>query len=263
MVVTTWGPVEARALQAAMRLTNERFAEQLGIATRTVANWRSNPQMCLRLEMQQLLDTVHSRAADCVLERFEQNLLEFGASSGPTSAAQPGACSVTSHKFVMAQVDVQHVRSLVEKLGLSEDNQEHSWFNSSSVQITTPFGEARLYVWPFGSVACHLIERNEWSCVAELAMWRVSSYPKNLDWLSEWLSDCLEASIEASYVISAYWVHSSAWTSTPRHFVPQCLLLRRSLQFRFELKGESIQARSTHSTGAVSVQYPSIGNVMK
>lgn len=212
MVVTTWGPNEAGALQAAMRLTNERFAEHLGIATRTVANWRSNPEMRLRLEMQQLLDTVHSRAADDVLKRFEQNLVDLDVSSLAPLVEQSGECSVTSHKFVMAQVDIQHVRSLVEKLGLSEDNQARSWFNSSSAQITTPFGEARLYVWPFGSVACHLIERNEWSCVAELAMWRVSSYPANLDWLAEWLSDCLVARIEASYVISAYWVHSSTWS---------------------------------------------------
>ncbi|MEO7859920.1 MAG: hypothetical protein ABIU05_05660, partial [Nitrospirales bacterium] len=107
---------------------------------------------------------------------------------------------------------VHHVRTLVENLELSEDNLERSWFHSSSVQITTPFGEARLYVWPFGSVACHLVERDEWSCISELAMWRVSTYPLNLDWLAEWLSDCLTVRVEASYVISAYWIHSSTWS---------------------------------------------------
>jgi hypothetical protein len=55
--VSVWTGRTACALQAALRLSNESFAEHLGIAVRTVAAWHQKPTLKPKSEMQQLLDT--------------------------------------------------------------------------------------------------------------------------------------------------------------------------------------------------------------
>ncbi|MFF8868173.1 NUDIX domain-containing protein [Streptomyces sp. NPDC015139] len=69
-VVEVWNGHYACALQAALRMTNEAFAERLGIAPRTVAVWHANPDVVLRRETQQLLDTVHEAVSPAVRKRF-------------------------------------------------------------------------------------------------------------------------------------------------------------------------------------------------
>ena len=56
-VVQEWSGSLACALQAALRMTNEGFANHLGIAVRTVATWHADPDVVPRPEVQQLLDT--------------------------------------------------------------------------------------------------------------------------------------------------------------------------------------------------------------
>ena len=56
-VVETWTGRHTKALLRAMRLTNEAFAERLGVAVRTVAKWNANPDLELSPELQQVLDT--------------------------------------------------------------------------------------------------------------------------------------------------------------------------------------------------------------
>jgi 8-oxo-dGTP pyrophosphatase MutT (NUDIX family) len=53
---TTWTGRSACALQAALRLTNDAYARQLGLAVRTVANWHENPDVTPRNSVQKLLD---------------------------------------------------------------------------------------------------------------------------------------------------------------------------------------------------------------
>ena len=55
-LVTGWTGRAACALQAALRMSNEAFAEHLGIAVRTVAGWHQKPGLRPRPEMQQVLD---------------------------------------------------------------------------------------------------------------------------------------------------------------------------------------------------------------
>lgn len=69
-VVEIWSGRHACTLQAALRMTNEAFAERLGIAQRTVATWHTNPAVVPRAEMQQLLDQVYETAAPAVRRRF-------------------------------------------------------------------------------------------------------------------------------------------------------------------------------------------------
>jgi 8-oxo-dGTP diphosphatase len=69
-VVGTWTGRAACALQAALRMTNEAFAERLGISVRTVATWHADPEIVPRSEMQQILDTTYERAGEAVQRRF-------------------------------------------------------------------------------------------------------------------------------------------------------------------------------------------------
>ncbi|MGW5116476.1 NUDIX hydrolase [Streptomyces noursei] len=69
-VIGLWSGRYACLLQSALRLTNEQFAAQLGIAVRTVATWHSDPSVVPRKEMQQLLDTVHEKAPQAARRRF-------------------------------------------------------------------------------------------------------------------------------------------------------------------------------------------------
>jgi 8-oxo-dGTP diphosphatase len=53
-----------------MRLTNEAFAERLGISERTVSRWHASPEMTHRTEVQQILDIAYEEAGEAVQRRF-------------------------------------------------------------------------------------------------------------------------------------------------------------------------------------------------
>jgi len=81
-VVTGWTGRAACALQAALRMSNEAFAEHLDIGVRTVAGWHQNPDIRPRPEKQQLLDVALARASTEDRERF-------AALTGLTTPAVP------------------------------------------------------------------------------------------------------------------------------------------------------------------------------
>lgn len=70
-VVERWSGRRACALQQALRLTNEGFADRLGISVRTVAAWHRLPDTEPRAEQQQILDIAFSRADAAVQKRYE------------------------------------------------------------------------------------------------------------------------------------------------------------------------------------------------
>lgn len=51
-------------------MTNEAFAERLGISPRTVSRWHAQPDMTHRTEVQQILDTAYEQAGETVQRRF-------------------------------------------------------------------------------------------------------------------------------------------------------------------------------------------------
>jgi len=79
-VIDKWTGLEACRLQACLRMTNEGFANHLGVAVRTIAAWHDRPEITPRLEIQQALDSVLARLKPPELERFAQL-------SGPESPA--------------------------------------------------------------------------------------------------------------------------------------------------------------------------------
>lgn len=51
-------------------MTNEAFAERLGISQRTITRWHANPEMIHRVEVQQILDLAYEGAGEAVRNRF-------------------------------------------------------------------------------------------------------------------------------------------------------------------------------------------------
>jgi hypothetical protein len=71
-LTNAWTGRTACALQSALRLTNEAFAAQLGVAVRTVAAWHQKPDLRPKSEMQQVLDTALAQAPDEAQARFAE-----------------------------------------------------------------------------------------------------------------------------------------------------------------------------------------------
>ncbi|WP_125777971.1 transcriptional regulator [Antribacter gilvus] len=69
-VVAEWTGQHAITLRRALRLTHERFAEELGTAVRTVAKWSAEPTVVPTPEIQRALDTLLSRSSDDDRKRF-------------------------------------------------------------------------------------------------------------------------------------------------------------------------------------------------
>lgn len=70
--VTRWTGGQAHALRQSLRLTQEGFAEVLGVAVRTVAKWSAQPSIVPQPEMQLALDTLLSRSTAEQRSRFTQ-----------------------------------------------------------------------------------------------------------------------------------------------------------------------------------------------
>jgi transcriptional regulator with XRE-family HTH domain len=71
-VVDQWTGRRARALQEAMRLTNEAFADHLGVSARTVAKWRERPDVVPTAQLQETLDAALGMAPEEVKARFAE-----------------------------------------------------------------------------------------------------------------------------------------------------------------------------------------------
>src|SRR6266568_9631807 len=100
--VTGWTGETACALQAALRLSNEAFAEHLGIGVRTVAAWHQKPTLRPRPEMQQVLDTALDRAPAAAGERFAV----LTGQPPPTVSARAdddGAAAEAEHRLITDQ----------------------------------------------------------------------------------------------------------------------------------------------------------------
>jgi len=70
-----WTGWHANALRSALRMSQEQFADKLGVSRRTVTNWTVKPTMVPRTGIQQLLDIAWSWADDAALNRY-QHLVE-------------------------------------------------------------------------------------------------------------------------------------------------------------------------------------------
>ena len=100
-IVASWTGERADLLRQALRMTNEAFAEHLGVAVRTVASWRARPDIVPRPAMQQILDTALARASESARAQFRLLLAERerGNASIAAAAGSPApddAASITA-----------------------------------------------------------------------------------------------------------------------------------------------------------------------
>ncbi|MCP3803463.1 transcriptional regulator [Allokutzneria sp. A3M-2-11 16] len=99
-----WTGETACALQKALRLSNETFAERLGIGSRTVAAWHQKPSLRPKSEMQQLLDTALEQASASVQERFAE-LTQDSPAQVPEGAAADAERRLSSDPNMAAALD--------------------------------------------------------------------------------------------------------------------------------------------------------------
>jgi hypothetical protein len=71
-----------------MRMTNESFAEHLGVGVRTVAYWRNRPDMVPTTAMQEILDTALARAPERARDHFWA--LQGGCETAPAPGGVAG-----------------------------------------------------------------------------------------------------------------------------------------------------------------------------
>ena len=88
-VIALWTGHRASAFRAAYRMTVEAFAEQLGVAVRTVATWQAQPDIVPTPAMQEALDTALDRAPGPVRARLSL-LLADGSLGFPAGPAGTG-----------------------------------------------------------------------------------------------------------------------------------------------------------------------------
>lgn len=88
-VVDRWTGRHAAALQAALRMTHDEFAERLGVGRRTVAYWHGNQDATPRPELQRALDTLLDQATAGERARFAHQL-----NDSPRPAGEPVALTV-------------------------------------------------------------------------------------------------------------------------------------------------------------------------
>ena len=90
-LVVTWTGWHADALRRALRMTNEGFAEHLGVSVRSVAYWRGHPDWVTRQGTQQILDAALDRAPDLARAQFRRQLAESGRdATDPAVRVPPG-----------------------------------------------------------------------------------------------------------------------------------------------------------------------------
>lgn len=126
----------------------------------------------------------------------------------PSSESRLG---VRSHKFIAAYLMPDAVRGL-SGLGVATPKEIHGSVSCWPIGAEELSGDCHLYAWPFGSVIFHRVEDLNLPDIASLALWRIQSYVDDLSWATQKLRALTgDPESVASYVLSAYWVHTPIW----------------------------------------------------
>jgi transcriptional regulator with XRE-family HTH domain len=142
-VITSWTGRQADALRQALRMTNESFAEHLGVSVRTVANWRKRPEIRPQPGMQELLDVALERSPDRIKAQFSQLAGEecCATDNQPTFRTEPFALSLhamTSREWGRddAQALSQSFDAALERSAVDDiERLAHIWLISEPPQV--------------------------------------------------------------------------------------------------------------------------------
>lgn len=149
--------------------------------------------------------------ADAV-EAWETSLIPPGDIVMAVSTITPSTSDrlgLRSHKFIAAYLGPAAYAQLVNEPASPPPTTS---LDCRAIPIEHPTGACHLHVWPFGVAILHLSEELDLPNVANLAVWRYRSYEQNLAWATNLLCELTAVEdVEASYVLSAYWLHSPTW----------------------------------------------------
>lgn len=104
-VVDLWTGRHANALRAALRLTNEAMARELGTAVRTVAKWNAEPTLVQSPELQRALDTLLARAAAQDQRRFSLLIAESNMETHAAAQSEQSLANDRSASEVLSWLD--------------------------------------------------------------------------------------------------------------------------------------------------------------
>ncbi|WP_255293080.1 hypothetical protein [Streptomyces niveus] len=119
-VVPQWSGELGQLLMHAFRMTQEAFAEHLGVSVRTVGKWAAEPDCVPRADMQQILDTAYMQAPEPVRARFAHLLPSPDAPPVQPQAVAPAPAAVDP---VVAQMAAEmalmqaRIDSMQEQMG--------------------------------------------------------------------------------------------------------------------------------------------------
>jgi transcriptional regulator with XRE-family HTH domain len=123
-VITSWTSGQADTLRQALRMTNESFAEYLGVAARTIAYWRKNPEITPTPKIQEALDAALERAPDRAKAQFAaligqaehdkrpDQVESFEVPGGALLGASPGADPEFGDSDYLQSIR-KHIREIV------------------------------------------------------------------------------------------------------------------------------------------------------
>lgn len=176
-------------------------------------NWSSPGEENIRKQIYRL-ETGAVRSPDefytrLYCEFYKKTVSELFGLVRPT--ADPAQTyRLRSHKFVPMYVGPAAADKLAATCNLVTAHGQ--WFDchSTAVEPMSDYGEScHLYVWPFGVAMYHLVEDLAPTSLAEVAVWRHSSYVENMAWAEDQiakLAGCQPRN--ETYVLGAYWVDS-------------------------------------------------------
>lgn len=129
ITIDKWTGREARALRETLRMSQREFADYLGVAIRTIAQWDSSgAQITPRPEFQRLLDVALARAGEDVRHRFDVAVSgprpEPSRAGAPRSGQQPAEQATVVIRYPETDADTISAVSEAWASDLAEPNPE-------------------------------------------------------------------------------------------------------------------------------------------
>ncbi|MFG1818802.1 hypothetical protein ACGFIF_33910 [Kribbella sp. NPDC049174] len=131
---------------------------------------------------------------------------------GLTDSREPGEAEfhLSSNKFSPVYVGPDVVAQLATTLPVQQTvvEQVECW----AIKVDHPRGECTPYGFPWGCLVYHIQEPLSKESVADVAVWRHGSYPRELDWAEQHARSLLGPSQSGpEYIFSAFWVDTLKW----------------------------------------------------
>ena len=126
-VIATWTGGDADLLRDSLRMTNESFAEYLGVAVRTVANWRKQPEIIPKQLIQEALDTALERAPDRAKAQFalliergrRADRLDSRGTRDPHTPGPAGSSASAAHAIPRQRIPPDDIDDLLAQLSVT------------------------------------------------------------------------------------------------------------------------------------------------